>query len=424
MIPARAEHLADAKRLVLLHRMIDAERDSDGELTDAARADLADLADQLDDPAFLERALSNDGMTEAEKKDKKKDKRGRESRRTGRGQGRLGKPGIRPAGRTRDTRRGGPRPDGLTESEVKDKLGRTQCYDDATGRHVPCHPNTGPNDDPDDVTTAGAGHMPHVAAARKRAADARAAAAGRRATRKRIVANVMSAGKAAVGAAKALGKATWDALPKPVQRFAAGMYGVARWVEHALMKGFEIGRRIARQVGRERGWSKATIDRVGWAVTAADWVGGATAGAAAGYATAGALGLKGLSKLAVAKGSSFLPVGSAAFLVGAFLTGPLSTLRAAWKVLRGQDADAHGHDGPKKEARRKGRRRLMEGSPPGKRELVEVLADRLDGRDEAGRGWYLALFSAALDRTHDPDAAVDLADEALARHAAPSLQAE
>jgi len=324
-----------AKTLILLHAAHDAERGEDGEFTPEAVAKLNALANQLE------------GMDEAS----------------------------------------------LTEAERKDKLGRSMCYDDTTGVHIPC--DVKQNDVQADVAQATGNYMPSVAAHKKASRAGKKKAAMRAKVLRSVGGSVLSSGKAALGAAKSLGKTVWNRIPAKGQKGLAALWSGIRWLEHQAMKGFEVGKRVAKQISVERGWSEATTNRVGWTIAVVDQVFAWTTTMPLAYMATG-------SKVG-AKLSSFLPVASFAFLAGNFATAPLKTMRAAWKVIRGQDAGAkHVHESLREAMG------MMDGA-----ELAEELADRFEAFDEAAINWYLALYAAALDTTQDPREALEMADAAI-----------
>jgi hypothetical protein len=190
-----------------------------------------------------------------------------------------------------------------------------------------------------------------------------------------------------------LGSAVYQALPRPVQVFA----DVCGWVHGKIERGLESGIRIAQalvpKVAEARGLSTEHAEHVARICATADMVARWTGNVplahlgidAAGIATGGAA--VGLAKLAF-----YFPVGSAAYLAYSTARNPMATLRAARKLVKEgmpvkHAEDTHGYD---------------------EAAVARLLALFADAENP---DWVEALVYAAMDITHDLNAAIDLAEK-------------
>lgn len=195
----------------------------------------------------------------------------------------------------------------------------------------------------------------------------------------------------AADTAKRFKSAGFDKLPPSGQRAVTKVWGAAKYVEHKLMTAMRVGKETAVQAAKERGLSPERTERLAKILGTADMVSAWTVNFPATVAVTGSA--------AAGKLASFLPVASLSYLAYSTARNPLATVRAAKAVMVKQGA-GHGHKSFRKAA--------------DKGELASLLAERLDGMDDASLDWYTALLSAALDATpDDPAAAVEAADRAM-----------
>jgi hypothetical protein len=214
---------------------------------------------------------------------------------------------------------------------------------------------------------------------------------------------------------QAIGQALYDRLPRPAQLAVSGVAYLGNVVHHALDVGKEAAQRLALEAASERGLSDEHVEAVGKVARLVDGFLAWTTNVPVVHhvlerrVPEHAAHLSGPLGFAIAKMGFFVPIGSLAYLAVSTAANPLATARAAWKVLTLSDAAA---------------RRAMpqaaheaEERPLCGQELMGELQQRLaDAGDNSE--WYLALWCAALETSHDSRKALASAD--LAFEAYPS----
>lgn len=206
-----------------------------------------------------------------------------------------------------------------------------------------------------------------------------AAAAGVKKAAKGAGQGLGKVGKA-LGHAEHVLKTKFDAgfatLPKPIQKILSVSAQVA-------FASYTAGQKAAMAIAAERGGTQHA-ERVGRILMGVDLI-----MAKVGPGMLKSTGVGATAALA----SSFVPLGSAAYIIGATVTNPVATIRAARKAiakLRRQNTEAKSWTN----------------------DDISSLLHRLDGHAEKAE-WYTALALAALDETGSLADALELADAAV-----------
>lgn len=187
-------------------------------------------------------------------------------------------------------------------------------------------------------------------------------------------------------------------------------------VEHRAQKLNHAARSMVEEVVRQRGLDPEKGEKVrkvaGIIDTALSW----TINIPLAHAGLEAAGMHGLGSFVAAKVGFYVPVASIGYLAYSTLRNPMAAFRAASALFKGK---GHGEDAPAEHAEG-----FAEDTGPGEaqqgltREGLEALADFIalaEGQDE----WAITLVCAALDVSHDLEAAVRMAHEALEQHPEP-----
>lgn len=191
-------------------------------------------------------------------------------------------------------------------------------------------------------------------------------------------------------AAERLGQEVWSKIPQHGQRALAKTWHVAKKVEHKVMIGFHVSKKLAVETAKARGLSVEHAERVGRILAVADLAASWTVNFPAVAALTGSV--------TAGKVASYVPIASLSYIAYSTVRNPFATIQAAKTVLGKRVKES-----------------LLE-------EMSEGAAGQLLGRMEQYQGneWWQALLHAALDETQgDVSKAVAIADEAYRRQPEP-----
>lgn len=196
-------------------------------------------------------------------------------------------------------------------------------------------------------------------------------------------------------AAERVGDYVWERMPEKAQKMCEHLYKAGKYLLHQAEGAIRGGKALALEVAQERGLPETHVARVGTVLAVADNVMAWTVNFPATLAMTGSL--------SIAKGSSFVPVASMAYVAYSGVANPFATIRAAKKAVRKLPAAAA-----------KSLKGVHESlSMGGYGEMAALLFERLQAAGD-NADWYEALVYAALDDTHDLAKAIEIADEAFA----------
>ena len=232
------------------------------------------------------------------------------------------------------------------------------------------------------------------------------------------------------GKIKELLGAVWNRLPGRVRSIVAGFTKI-------LYAGYVAGNRAVHAVALAKGMTPDEAKRVARLATTADMACGGTRAAA----VMTALGLP-----AIAPAAACIPFGSLSYLAFSTASNPAATLRAAKSAIRGvagrlKRKKMDEPQQPPEQQRQRGKvppetLAVPDVGVSGAEVQTSLVALLALGDDEAapawsdklveavkahnGDDWYIALVSAALDRTNNVEKAIEMADATIQERPAES----
>lgn len=223
----------------------------------------------------------------------------------------------------------------------------------------------------------------------------------------RVLASLTEAGKKLLGSGGAVLNAIYDKGGPVVRQIAdvgqglgVGLLALWGYIEHGLESVKHATHALVHQVATERGFPEHQVEKVAGVCATLDALAAWTVNIPLTHEYLHQQHhIGGWAGFALAKIGYFVPVASVAYCAYSTVRNPLAMARAAYKVVAG-----HGSHGAAKHA---------EGDPLFGADLVAEVAERMDKAGD-GADWWLALFCAAFDQSHDARAAIGTADAAFA----------